>query len=143
MTRFRRNYSLPCVSEISESELTGCREIVYDGDECKWGFQIKECGQESRFFKLDLDPSQQRDSPLASKYVDHTCASPDHDPEKLTTDFLTAIRRHVERVLRHSIPESALLSTPIEYIVCSEDTPKMVLVVLGSSKSDNRPGSVV
>ena len=35
----------------------------------------------------------------------------------MTTDFLTALRKHVEGVLRHKLPDSALHSTPLEYII--------------------------
>lgn len=94
------------------------REIAYDGDNFKWGFQIEESAQRHQFFKLDLDPSQIRQSPLVPDYVDLIRAQPGYNPPKLVTDFLTAVRTHVERVLRYKIPESALLSTPVEYIVC-------------------------
>lgn len=92
-------------------------EIFYDGDNYKWGFQIEESAQRHQWFKLDLDPSQLRDSPLASNYVDPIRAPPGYDPSKLVTDFLTGVRGHVERVLRYQIPEGALRSTPIEYII--------------------------
>ena len=94
------------------------REIAYDGDDFKWGFQIQDSAQRHKLFKLDLDPSQIRDSPLAPNYVDGIRAQLGYDPPKLVTDFLTAIRTHAERVLRHKLPASALLSTPMEYIVC-------------------------
>lgn len=41
----------------------------------------------------------------------------DHDPEKLVTDYLTALRDHAEKVLRWKLPESALTSTPIEFMI--------------------------
>lgn len=37
--------------------------------------------------------------------------------EKLVTDYLTALRKHAEQVLRYYLPRSALQSTPIEYII--------------------------
>ena len=98
------------------------REIAYDGDDFKWGFQIQDSAQRHKWFKLDLDPSQMRDSPLAPNFVDGIRAQTGYDPPKLVTDFLTAIRTHAERVLRHGLPASALLSTPIEYIVCDPVT---------------------
>lgn len=95
------------------------REIAYDGNNSKWGFQIEDSApQRHRWFKLDLDPSQVRESPLAN-CLDSIRAQPGYDPPKLVTDFLTSIRRHAERSLRYKLPESALLSTPIEYIVCN------------------------
>ena len=99
-----------------------CREIAYDGENYKWGFQIEESTQRHQLFKLDLDPSQVLESPLASKYVDPVRAPPGYDPPKLVTDFLTGMRQHAERTLRYKLPQSALLSTPIEYIVCSQRT---------------------
>ena len=38
-------------------------------------------------------------------------------PEKLVRDYLTSLRQHAEQVLRYKLPESALQSTPIEFIV--------------------------
>ena len=93
------------------------REIAYDGNNSKWGFQIEDCAQRHRWFKLDLDPSQVRESPLAN-CLDSIRAQPGYDPSKLVTDFLTSIRSHAERSLRYKLPQSAVLSTPIEYIVC-------------------------
>ena len=98
------------------------REIAYDGNNFKWGFQIGESAERHKWFKLDLDPSQVRTSPLAPNYVDGIRAQPGYDPPKLVTDFLTAIRTHAERALRYGLPAGALLSTPIEYIVCNQAT---------------------
>ena len=33
------------------------------------------------------------------------------------TDYLTALRKHAEQVLRYKVPESALRGTPIQYII--------------------------
>ena len=95
-----------------------CREIAYDGKNFRWGYQIEECATRNQWFKLELDSTQVRQSPLASDYVDSIRAQPGPDAQKLVTDYLTAMRKHAERVLRYKLPESALLSTPIEYIVC-------------------------
>ena len=37
--------------------------------------------------------------------------------EKMTSDYLTGLRLHVESVLQTKLPQGALLSTAIEYIV--------------------------
>lgn len=37
--------------------------------------------------------------------------------ERLVTDYLTALRKHAEQVLRYYLPKSALHSTPIEFII--------------------------
>ena len=99
--------------------LTLLREVTYDGDNYKWGFQIKDSEKRHQWFKLALDPSQIHDSGLASEYMDPRAYPPPYDVEKLVTDFLTGLREQTARVLHYKIPESALLSTPIEYIVCS------------------------
>ncbi|CAD6568570.1 MAG: hypothetical protein ASARMPRED_001863 [Alectoria sarmentosa] len=95
-------------------------ELQYDGQDYKWGFQIGEDEQRHQWFKLDLDPSQRRDtSQLARLFPDPKAAPPGYDmpPEKLSTDYLTAIRKHGEQVLRYKLPSSALQSLPIEYII--------------------------
>ncbi|KAF6221406.1 hypothetical protein HO133_002261 [Letharia lupina] len=92
-------------------------EITYDGENYRWGFQIKDPEQRHQWFKLALDSSQARDMDLASQYTDPRACPPPYDAEKLATDFMTALRQHTVRVLRHNVPESALLSTPIEYII--------------------------
>ncbi len=99
--------------------LTSYREIQYDGQDVKWGFQINPTEKRHQWFKLDLDPSQSRVTELSSLFPDPLAAPPGYgsSAEKYCTDFLQAIVKHTEHVLRHKIPESALRSTPIEYIV--------------------------
>ena len=41
----------------------------------------------------------------------------DVNTEKLVTDYLTALRKHAEQILRYKLPSSALESLPIEYVV--------------------------
>ena len=98
------------------------REITYDGQNYKWGFEIDDCVQRHQWFKLDLDPSQLRTTDLSSQNGDPLAAplSYAHSAEKLVTDYLTALRQHTERVLQYKLPEGALASTPIEYIVCQD-----------------------
>lgn len=45
------------------------------------------------------------------------------DAVKISTDYMTALRKHAEQILRYKLPQSALISTPIEYIVCSAQVP--------------------
>ncbi len=40
---------------------------------------------------------------------------------RLTTDYMTALRKHAEQVLRYKLLQGALSSTLIEYIVCVFD----------------------
>lgn len=53
------------------------------------------------------------------EYPDPNAAPPAYGrgPEELVKDYLTALRVHAERVLRHKLPESALDSTPIEFVI--------------------------
>lgn len=98
--------------------LTLRRVITYDGENYRWGFQIEDSEERHQWFKLALDPSQARDLSLASKYIDPLAYPATCDAEKLSADLMTALRQHAERVLHYSITESALVSIPIEYIVC-------------------------
>ena len=98
-------------------------EIQYDGGDYLWGFQIPEYGQRHQWFKLELDQrqtSQTRNaSVLSASYLDPLAAPPSYDKtaEILSTDYLTALRKHAELVIRNKLPASALISTPIEYVV--------------------------
>lgn len=67
-----------------------------------------------------LDPAQPRGtSNLAMEYPDPNAAPPayGHSPEELVKDYLTALRCHAERILRHKLPQSALASTPVEFVI--------------------------
>ncbi|KAK3175021.1 hypothetical protein OEA41_002267 [Lepraria neglecta] len=71
-----------------------------------------------QWFKLELVPSQTRGtSGLACQYPAHNALAPGYDAEKLVTDYLTALRKHTERYLKYKVPETALWSTKIEYII--------------------------
>lgn len=97
------------------------REIKYSGEGLKWGFQIGDYGQRHQWFKLGLDPAQSTNAAttLARQYPDPNASPPEynHSPEKLVTDYLTALRKHAEEVLRYKLPGSALASIPIEFII--------------------------
>ena len=53
------------------------------------------------------------------RFPDPQAAPPGYNtpPEKLATDYLTALRKHAEQTLRYKLPQSALVDTPIEYVV--------------------------
>lgn len=96
------------------------REIQYDGQNYKWGFQIGDFGLRHQWFKLDLDPSQQHGtSDLAKSFPDPMASPPGYGipTEKLVTDYLTSLRKHAEQVLRYKLPQSALQSTPLEFVI--------------------------
>lgn len=54
-------------------------------------------------------------------FPDPVAAPPAYEtsPEKLVKDYLTALRKHAEQVLRYKLPQSAFQSTDIEFIVGS------------------------
>ena len=114
--------------------------MKYSGQEFKWGFQIKNLDQRQQWFKLDLDPSQLRTTTLASKYLDPRKAPPTYnkDAVKTSTDYLSALRKHAEQILRYQLPKSAMISTPIEYIVRLLILPGVWLI-----KIDNYPRCLV
>ena len=96
------------------------RELKYDGHNYKWGFEIGDTGQRYKWFKLDLDSSQDRALfSMGTKLPDLQALPPGYavSSEKLATDYLTALRKHAEQVLRYYLPRSALHSTPIEFII--------------------------
>ena len=96
-------------------------EIQYTDGGYKWGFQIPDYGQRHQWFKLGLDPVHCTggSSALARDFPDPNASPPEynHSPEKLVTDYLTALKKHADQVLRNKVPESALHSIPIEYVI--------------------------
>ncbi|MDI1491919.1 MAG: hypothetical protein OHK93_003130 [Ramalina farinacea] len=95
-------------------------EIRYDGQDYTWGFQIPEHDQRHQWFKLDLDPTQTSlTRGLANAHIDPIAAPPSYHKtaEELCTDYLTALRKHAELVIRNKLPASAFISTPIEYVI--------------------------
>ncbi|KAA6410639.1 MAG: hypothetical protein FRX48_06062 [Lasallia pustulata] len=95
-------------------------ELKYDGQNYKWGFEIGDTGQRYKWFKLDLDSSQDRSLfSMGTKLPDTQALPPGYSvsSEKLVTDYLTALRKHAEQVLGYYFPQSALRSTPIEFII--------------------------
>lgn len=53
------------------------------------------------------------------QYPDPNAAPPAYgrEPEELVKDYLTALRVHAERILRHKLPATALASTPLEFVL--------------------------
>ena len=96
------------------------REIAYNEDHYRWGFQIPHSVPRHQWFKLELDPMQLPATGLAENHPDPLKAPPTyHDTAvKLTTDFMTALRKQAENALYRHL-QSALSSIPIEYIVGS------------------------
>ncbi|KAL8882652.1 MAG: hypothetical protein Q9198_000387 [Flavoplaca austrocitrina] len=87
-------------------------EIQYsDGRESKWGFQIPSDVQRHKWFKLLLDPSSNIDTGQAKNFSDRQAAPPGYDlePEDIVADYLTALRKHFEAILKLSLPSSMVL----------------------------------
>ena len=96
-------------------------ELQYDVDGAvKWGFQILESQHRHQLFKLELDESRRyKKTTVAQNFPDPKALPPGYNTtgEKLITDYLTALRKHADQILRNKIPVSAFASTPIEYVV--------------------------
>ena len=97
---------------------------MYDFDGYKWGYQIESQEKRYEWFKLGLDPSKQKEkSSLARKYPGTTqlpmqlSSDSAASPQKLTTDYLSALHIHVERMLERSIVKAILRRTQREYII--------------------------
>lgn len=116
--KFQRTYSTT-VTNLLSVLTPPPREIIYEDQKYRWGFQIPESILRQKLFKLDLDPDQLLTTALASRYHDPLKAPPTYDggAVKIVEDYLTALRKHAEQVLRYKLPQSALTTTPIEYIV--------------------------
>ena len=96
------------------------REIKYDGQDFKWGFQIEDHAMRHRWFKLGLDMSHHKGrSELAATYPDFLALplASGISAEQMVIDYLGALRKHAEQMLRYMLPASALMSTPIEYVI--------------------------
>ncbi len=111
MVVFKASWSDRSDSELRYKELD-------EGYE--WGFQISDEGPRHQWFKLDLDPSQRGGvSDLARRFPARNAEPPGYtsDTKKLVTDYLTALRQHTDHFLRLKLPQAALRSTAIEYII--------------------------
>ncbi|MCJ1230796.1 hypothetical protein MMC12_007470 [Toensbergia leucococca] len=95
-------------------------ELQYDGSDYKWGYQIDDLGPRHQWFKLGLDPLQCHGNlALATLFPDPLASPPAYDlsSETLVTDYLTALRRHAEQILRYKLPQGAFQSTPLEFVI--------------------------
>jgi molecular chaperone DnaK (HSP70) len=90
-----------------------------DRSTSQWGFQVNDAEPKYEWFKLGLDPTQERDTELAKEYPSTTAlpCGDDESCERLVVDYLTALRTHAENVLMATLPHSILRSTPPEYII--------------------------
>ena len=96
------------------------RIIRYEGRTCRWGFQVDDEESRHEWFKLGLGLSQPQSMSNSSRKSSlHSPQSQPNDVhiEKLIVDYLTALRVHTEKYLKHKVGETALRSTPIKYII--------------------------
>ena len=73
-----------------------------------------------QWFKLGLDATHHHGmSKLAATYPDSLAlpVTKDVSAEHMVTDYLTALRKHAEQILRYKLPASALVATPIEFVI--------------------------
>ena len=96
----------------------------YDGNGYRWGYQIQNEEKRYEWFKLGLDPSIQREkSSLATKYpgitrLPFSITSYDAtSPQKLTTDYLKALRCHAEEMMERIVLGAVFRRTQKEYII--------------------------
>ena len=83
-----------------------------------WGFQIPPGAPRAKWFKLALEPRRRR-SLFSMKNLSETGGSghSESDLRELITDYLTALREHLENVLCYKVGATAVKSTPITYCI--------------------------
>ena len=101
--------------------LTKVQSILrYVDGKVEWGFQFQASEQHHRWFKLELD-SQHKHKIQGFVAILMELGVPKIDahipPEQKVTDYLTALRRHAEEVLRHKVSASPILETPVRYVL--------------------------
>lgn len=96
-------------------------EITYSGYNYKWGFQVDNSGPRHRWFKLFLDPHRcwSPSIALARTFPDPTALPLEHDANavRMVTDFLTALRKHAEHMLRLQLLTGSADKFQLEFIV--------------------------
>ncbi|MCJ1404053.1 hypothetical protein MMC11_007277 [Xylographa trunciseda] len=93
-------------------------ELQYVGSKIGWGYKISDSAPRHKWFKLSLDPTQERNLfSLEPELPDaYPSASSHHvTVEKMVIDYLTALRQHVEQVLQYKVPKDTLARTPLQY----------------------------
>ena len=114
MTRFQRKSNTLMTMTMTKMTMAMAM-MASNGDS-----RLTNLALDTKWFKLGLDPSQHQGiSNLVRDHHDSTAASPGYNltTENLVTDYLTALRKHTERILHYKIPQIALQSTRIEYII--------------------------
>lgn len=95
-------------------------EVAYNGNVCKWGFQIRDSEGRYQWFKLGLDRDQAHQvSRLSIKYPDPHALPPSYNrsPADLSVDFLKALKLHTEAILKTKLGVGVMSTTAVEYII--------------------------
>ncbi|MCJ1380511.1 hypothetical protein MMC17_003619 [Xylographa soralifera] len=93
-------------------------ELQYAGGKISWGYKIPDSAQRHKWFKLSLDPTQERNLfSLEQELPDSRASAANYHvtAEKMVIDYLTALRRPVEQVLQYKVPKDTLARTPLQY----------------------------
>lgn len=93
--------------------------MLYDTENAsqyRWGYQIKETERKHQYFKLGLEVRGNfeylRDLPSA-----FSLPPEDVTTVKLVTDYLTALRMHMDNILEDQLSRDVARGTPKEYIL--------------------------
>ena len=108
-------------------------ELIYDDDGIRWGFQLKENELRHKLFKLGLDPeSVLTEAELVRNYPDHTTLPPAYavTPEKMSTDFLKALRKHTYDILSHKLSSVIVETSLFAFIITVSVKSKCSSIVL-------------
>jgi hypothetical protein len=98
-------------------------QLCFSDEKVLWGFGIPEDEPRYQWFKLGLDSEmkQGKVSQLAADYPDPKAITSsddnEHDPVHLTTQYLSQLRQHCERILRRKFGDTIVESTPLRYTI--------------------------
>jgi molecular chaperone DnaK (HSP70) len=88
----------------------------------KWGFEVKHHERRQEWFKLALDPMTYKADDcidFSTTYVNQLAEPPPYskDTTTLVTDYLTALRKNVEKTLMRKLGKEALTRTRITWVI--------------------------
>jgi molecular chaperone DnaK (HSP70) len=94
-------------------------KLSYTNTGVNWGFQVSEDEHHYAEFKLGLNNVKATTSQVAKQFKNaHSLKLDDRfNARKLTTDYLTALREHIVRVLKNKLGATVVETTPIEWVI--------------------------
>ena len=98
--------------------LIALREILYDGEEMFWGFNIPSSRLRHALFKLELELTGSMSRLGLADDIHSTLLLPPSysiRAEKMTTDYLSALRKYADEYILKRIPEKEFLKTKKSY----------------------------